>query len=127
MSVVGSTVFLLPSSLVESRCDACAGEGGIGRRTGGRKHRRPRPRGRRGRSSSNGAQEPLPRPAFAGRERGKGAGEAWPPPQRGHRAAGGSSGRETDGPRSRRPATLGGREGVIKCDVREKKDCQAHP
>jgi hypothetical protein len=60
-------------------------------------------------------------------ERGKGAEEAWPPPQRGHRAAGGSSGREANGPRSRRPATLGGREGVIKCGVWEKKDCRVHP
>jgi hypothetical protein len=71
---------------------------------------RPRPRGRRGRSSSCGAEESLPRPASAGRERGKGAGEVWPPPHRplgvpplpegGCRAAGGRSGREANGPRS---------------------------
>jgi hypothetical protein len=115
MSGVGPTVFLLPSSSVESRCSACADEGGIGRRTGGRrparparacgrrrgprsaaggrKHcrsrrrpksdpltrgagepdtparLRPHPRGCRGRSSSHGAEEPLPRPASAGGER----------------------------------------------------------
>jgi hypothetical protein len=34
---VGSTVFLLPSSFVESMCGACAGKGGIGRRVGGRR------------------------------------------------------------------------------------------
>jgi hypothetical protein len=49
-------------------------------------------------------------------ERGKGVGEAWPPPHRplgvpplpegGRRAVGGRSGREADGPRSRRTTTF---------------------
>jgi hypothetical protein len=37
MSGVGPTVFLLPSSSVGSMCSACAGKGGMKRRTGGKR------------------------------------------------------------------------------------------
>jgi hypothetical protein len=80
---------------------------------------RPRPRGRHGLSSSRGAEEPLPRSASVGREReGRESGRC------GRRRVGlraclrrrrevASRRREADGPRSRRPATLGGRRKTV--------------
>jgi hypothetical protein len=86
MSGVGPTVFLLPSSSVESKCGAYADEGGIGRRAGGRKrhrsHRRLRSRGHRGRSSSRGAKESLPPTGLRGEREGRELG------RRGRRRAG---------------------------------------
>jgi hypothetical protein len=178
MSGVGPTVFLLPSSSVESKCGACAGEGGIGQRAGGRRPARDLPvlvdagaghvaaqeEGSVAAPAAGQSQIPsraapgtllLPRgrgralevavaeaPPMVQRSRcpcrplrggGKGVGEAWPPsrrppsvpppPERGREPPEG--GGWTEEPDTDDIGWEG--EGVIKCDVWEKKACGAHP